>query len=159
MVYTKNAGRMQDDNLVLSDTTAAITADALATVGGAAANGIIDIGAVPVAFDVVIGIEALDVASNDEEYRVQILGSNSSSFASGIALLGELRIGALEALVGGTGAIDVDSVIGNHILTVRNYTADGTVYRYVRLNWEIEAGTSPSITPVGDVYIASVRSA
>lgn len=159
MVYTKNAGRMQDDNLVLNDTTAAITADALGSVGGSAAAGIIDIGDVPVAFDVVIPISAMDVASNDEEYRIQILGSDSASFASGIALLGELRIGALEALVGGTGGVDTDSVTGNYILTCRNYLGDGATYRYVRVNIEIEAGTSPSITPAGDIYIAQVRGA
>lgn len=158
MVYTKNTGRMQDDNLVLNDTSAAIIASVLGSVGGAAANGIIDIGDVPCAFDVVIPISAM-VMGTDEEYRHQILGSDSSSFASGIVLLGELRLGAYETLVGGTGGIDTDTPVGNYILTVRNYTANGTVYRYVRYNYAEEAGASASWTPGGDIYIASVRAA
>lgn len=158
MVYTRNAGRMQDDNLVLQDTTAAITADALGTVGGQAANGIVRIGAARCAFDVVIPIAAITVSAGDEEYRLQILGSNVAAMTSGVVLLGELRLGAFETLVGTTGGIDTDSVVGNYILTVRNYTANGTVYEYVRFNYEEEAGTA-SWTPGGDIYIAAVRSA
>jgi hypothetical protein len=161
MTYTKNADRMMDDTLVLMDTTAAITADALATVDGTAAAGIVDLGLAPCAFDVVFDIAALSVANSDEEYRMQIVGSNSATFASGIALLGELRLGAFEALTGATAAgdVDVDSVIGTYILTCRNYSANGTVYRYVRLCYEEETGTNPSWTPAGPVFIASVRPA
>ncbi len=161
MVYTQNAGRMQDENLVLQDTTAAITASALGTVGGAAATGIRDIGAVPCAFDVVIPVSVLKVSANDEEYRMQICGSTSSDFSATVAMLGELRIGALEAVTTavGSGDVDVDSPAGNYVLTCRNYTADGTVYRYVRFVYHEEAGTAPSWTPGGDIYIAQVRSA
>lgn len=159
MTYVKNLGRMQDDNLLLLDSTSAITADALATVGGAAANGIVDIGAVPCAFDVVFDISAVDVASNDELYELQILGSNSSSFASGVVLLGVLMLGAKEAAAIGssTGGIDTDKEAGKYIETVRNYIGS-TSYRYVRLNIEV-TGTSPSITfnPDG-VKIAQVYS-
>lgn len=146
MTYVKNSDRMQDDALLLLDSTSAITADALATVGGAAANGIIDIGAVPCAFDVSFDISALDVASNDELYEFQILGSNSSSFSSGVVLLGVLMLGALEAAAigGGTGGIDTDKGAGKYIETVRNYIGT-TSYRYVRLNIEV-TGTSPSVT-------------
>lgn len=163
MVYTKNAGRMQDDNLVLNDTTAAITASTLGTVGGSAAAGILDIGAVPCAFDVVIPISAMTMTT-DEEYRFQIVGSTTSDFSgSGTeALLGELRLGALETLTTGvsSGSVDVDSALGTHILTARNYTADGTVYRYIRLVYHEEAGaTAPSWTPGGDIYVSTVRNA
>jgi len=157
MVYTKNAGRMQDDNLVLQDTVAAITASALGTVGGAAANGIVNLGAAPVVFDVVIPISVLKVSANDEEYSFQIIGSTVAAMTSSAAMLGELRLGALEVLDTATSVIDVDSPAGQYILTVRNYTADGTVYPYVRFHFEEVAGTAPSWTPAGDIFIANVR--
>jgi hypothetical protein len=156
MGIAMNQGRLQDDELVLHDGTAAVTADALATVGGQAADGIVDLGEADCAFDVVFDVTAIDVASNDEAYELQILGSDSSSFASGISLLGVLQLGALETLVGGTGGVDVDSTTGRYILTCRN-RQHSTVYRYVRLNFEV-AGTTPSIT-VPNVAITKITAA
>lgn len=156
MTYVKNHDRMQDDNLVLHDSTSNITADALATVGGAAANGIIDIGDVPVAFDVVMDFSAVDTTTGDEIYEIQVLGSDSSSFASGVKLLGVQIIGDYTQFVGGTGGIDTDNGAGRYVLTCRNFVGDGTVYRYVRLNFEV-TGTTPILTPAGDIFIANVR--
>lgn len=159
MAYYKNIDRMQDDNLVLHDATADITADALATVGGSAAAGIIDIGAVPVAFDVIIPISTLEVASNDELYEVHIVGSTSSDFSAGVVNLATLRLGAHE-VVGAqvTGGDQLaDSAAGTYVLSARN-TLVGTTYRYVRLCWEV-TGTidTTGITPAGDVFIANMR--
>lgn len=151
-----NTDRLQDATLVLHDAAAAITADALCTVGGSAAAGILDIGGATSAgiigagttsadsvFDVQFDVGSCDVSSNDEGYELQILGSNSQTFASGVVLLGVLQLGDATTLVGGTGGIDTDKGVGTHILTVRN-RIEGTVYRYVRCNTEV-AGTTPSI--------------
>lgn len=155
MTYLKNGGRMQDDNLVLHDGTSAITADALATVGGVAADGILDLGDTDVAFDVVFDASSFDTTTGDEEVFCQILGSDSSTFASGVVVLGELHLGDATALAGGTGGVDTDKGDGKHILTVRNRIG-GDTYRYVRLNFEV-AGTTPSVTFLSDIYVAQVR--
>lgn len=155
MTYVRNADRMVDTNLVLHDGTGTITADALATVGGSAAAGIIDIGATDVAFDVVVDVSAFDTTTGDEQVEVQILGSNSSSFASGVVLLGNLSLGDATALAGGTGGIDTDNGVGKHILTCRNRKG-ATAYRYVRMNFDV-AGTTPILTPIAPFYISQVR--
>lgn len=159
MTYTKNAGRMLDESLLLMDSTTAVTADALATVGGAAANGIIDIGDVDAFFEVVLDLATVTVAgTNNEIYNLQILGSDSSSFASGIVILGEVRLGDKDALAGGTGGVDTNKGAGRYRIGVSNRIGSST-YRYVRLNIEV-AGTSPSITfgPDG-AFIAQVFAA
>jgi hypothetical protein len=157
-----NTDRLQDANLVLHDSASAITADALCTVGGSAAAGIIDIGGATSAgqigatngsagtlgadacFDVQFDVAACDVTSGDEVYELQVIGSNSSTFASGVVLLGVLQLGDATTLAGGTGGIDTDKGVGTHILTVRN-RIESTAYRYVRANVEV-GGTTPSIT-------------
>ncbi len=155
-----NTDRLQDATLVLHDAAAAITADALCTVGGSAAAGILDIGGATSAgiigagttsadsvFDVQIDVTGIpDVTSTDEGYRIRILGSNSSTFASGVALLATLELGSVNATTGigsAVGGVDTVKGAGTHILTARN-RIEGTVYRYVRAIAET-AGTTPSI--------------
>jgi hypothetical protein len=154
-----NTDRLQDANLVLHDSASAVTADALCTVGGAAAAGIIDIGAVDSAFDVQVDLaSAADVASTDEGYKIRILGSTSASFASAVALLGTLELGSTNATTGigsSVGGLDTVKNSGTHILTCRNRIND-TVYRYVRAIVEC-SGTTPSIT-FGD-YISKLHRA
>jgi hypothetical protein len=146
MTYTKNLGRMQDDTLLLIDTTSAITADALATVGGSAANGILDIGATDVMLEMIADVTAFDTTTGDELVKLQLLGSNSSSFASGVVHLGALLLGgaAAAALGASTGGLDTVRSTGKHSIAVRNRIGS-TVYRYVRLNIDV-SGTTPSIT-------------
>lgn len=154
-----NTDRLQDATLVLHDSASNVTADALCTVGGSASAGIIDIGgatsagqigivngdagtaAADAVFDVQLDVSACDATTGDEIYEVQILGSNSSTFASGVALLGVLMLGDATQLAGGTGGIDTDKAAGTHILTCRNRIGS-TAYRYVRANVEV-AGTTP----------------
>ena len=146
MTYVKNLDRMQDDNLLLLDSTSAITADALATVGGSAAAGILDVGAIDVMFEMTADVSALDVGTGDELYRLQLLGSNSSSFASGVVCLGILTLGGAgaAALGASTGGLDTTRTTGKHSIGIRNRIG-ATVYRYVRLNIDV-SGTTPSIT-------------
>lgn len=79
-------------------------------------------------FRVRINVSAIEIASNDELYRLQIQGSTSSTFASTIVTLASLELGANEVLVGG---VDVDSVIGNYVMYGTNDVA-GTIYPYIR---------------------------
>jgi hypothetical protein len=156
MTYVKNLGRMQDDNLVLHDATAEITASALATVGGAAAAGIVDIGNVPVAFDVVFDFSVIDCGT-DDLYEMHIVGADSAAFDTTVTNLGTLRLGCHE-VVGSTvstGDQLQDLGAGKYVLTCRNHMA-GTTYRYVRLCFEL-AGSGLGITPAGDIFIANVR--
>lgn len=158
MAYTQNQDRMQDDSMVLHDATAAITADALATVGGSAAAGIVDLGnGVHGMYEAVMEFSAVDVASADEDYRIQILGSNSATFASGIVLLTELHLGDSSKLAGGTGGVDTDKGAGQYNVPFRNRIG-ATNYRYVRLNFEV-GGTTPSITPATDLFLAQIGTA
>lgn len=143
MVY-QNLDRTPDAALLLHDSASAVTADGLATVGGSAAAGIVDLGATDFCGDAVFDVSACDVATGDENYELQLIGSNSSSFASGNVLLGVLMLGDATTLAGGTGGIDTDKTTGRHVLTFRNRIG-ATVYRYVRLNNEIIAAGS-SIT-------------
>ena len=75
-----------------------------------------------------IEVSAVEIASNDELYRLQIQGSTSATFASTIVTLASLELGANEVLVAG---VDVDSVVGQYVLYFTNDVA-GTVYRYIR---------------------------
>lgn len=79
-------------------------------------------------FMVEINVSAIEIASNDELYRLQIQGSTSTTFASTIVTLASLELGANEVLVAG---VDVDSVIGNYRLFGSNDVA-GTIYPYIR---------------------------
>jgi hypothetical protein len=79
----------------------------------------------------VIDVTAIEIASNDEIYKVSVQGSNSSSFASGIVDLAELSLGALEVIGG-----DTDSATGRYELPFSNYQ-NGTYYRYLRLYTDV----------------------
>jgi hypothetical protein len=155
-MVAQNTDRMVDANLILHDKATAITADELGSVGGSASAGILRIGAIDQVFDVAFDVSACDVATGDELYEVQILGSNSSSFASGVALLGVLQLGDATTLAGGTGGVDTDKTTGRHILTVRNRITS-TVYEYVRLNVEMIAAGQSITMP--KVFISKITAA
>lgn len=140
MVY-KNQDFLQDKNLRLKDSGSAVTADAAATVDGSTAT--LDLGAAFFAGNLVVDVSAIDVSSSDEIYLLKLIGSNSSSFSSGIAVLGCLALGDTVGL--GAGA-DVDNGTGRYVMPFHNEKGGtGTVYRYLRLYADV-GGTSPSIT-------------
>jgi hypothetical protein len=169
-MVAQNTDRLQDASTILHDSATAITADTLCLVGGSAANGILDIGGLTNAgivgsgttsadacFDVSVDVTAMDVASTDEGYVVRVIGSNSSTFASGVALLGSIELGTVNATTGigsAVGGVDTAKGVGRHILTVRNRVGS-TVYRYARAIVET-AGTTPSIT-FGSIFISKVH--
>jgi len=103
-----------------------IAASAAATVDGAAK--ILDVGAAGMMATLVVDISAIEIASNDEHYRIVLQGSNSASFASGIETLAALDLGATEVRDGGA----QDSVTGRMLLPFVNVQL-GTTYRYLRV--------------------------
>jgi hypothetical protein len=116
-----------DINAQLKD-AGLIAADAAWQVG--AANKIFDTSPGGVAtfttFAVSVKVTAIEIASNDELYRLLIQGSTSATFADTFTNLAELTLGANEVLAG-----DVDSVIGEYLILGHN-DVGGTVYRYLR---------------------------
>lgn len=108
-----------------------IAADAAAQVGGAAK--ILDLGS-DASFSgvLVVDVSAIEIASNDEVYRIIVQGSNSASFASGNENLAELTLGATEVRPGGA----IDSVVGRYELPFVN--AQGVLaYRYLRVYTDV----------------------
>ena len=143
MTLPLNFDRLFDVNLQLKDSGSAVTADALATVGGSTAT--IDVGSG--AFldaALVVDVSAMDVASTDESYKLRLIGSNSSSFASGIAVLATLELGVAASMSGGAGASDANKTTGRWIVPFHNL-AGTTIYQYLRLALDV-GGTTPSIT-------------
>jgi len=102
-----------------------VAADAAWQTGGA--NFIHDLGSAtftPMAMH--IKVSEIEIASNDELYRLVVQGSSSPTFASAFASLGELTLGANEVLLG-----DVDSVTGEYVIYFHN-DVGGTLYQYIR---------------------------
>ena len=127
----------QDIELVLADGAAAITADGVTQVGGAAATKKVG----PGRFEAVliVDVSAIKISANDESYTLLLQGASSSAF-SAVETLVSLNLGATEVRNGGA----VDSVIGRYELPFITEQHD-TVYDHIRLYVDA-AGTSPSIT-------------
>lgn len=79
----------------------------------------------------VIDVTAIEIASNDEVYKISIQGSSSSTFASDIVDLAEISLGALEVIGG-----DVDSTTGRYEVPFTN-RMNNTYYRYLRLYTDV----------------------
>jgi hypothetical protein len=103
-----------------------VAADAAATVDSVAK--IVDLGEGLFEGNMVVDVTAIEIASNDEKYEIQVQLSDSSSFASGIVQGPTLCLGALETLIG----TDTDSTVGRYVLPFRNEW-NGTWYRYARV--------------------------
>lgn len=121
------------DTLLELKDAGVIAADAAAQVGGV--DKILDLGAGEVRGDLIIDISAIEIASNDELYKICLQGSTKADFADTKVNLAVLLVGALEVLIG----TDVDSVVGRYIVPFCN-TLVGTAYRYVRIYTDV-AGT------------------
>lgn len=120
-------GKLSDAGLVTSSAAWQVSSAAKVFDTGAAAF---------FPFSVLIKVLAIEIASNNELYRLIIQGSSSATFASTIVNLVELDVGANEVIVGGA---DVDSTTGDYILYGHN-NYDGTNYRYLR-GYSVISGT------------------
>jgi len=130
----------------LQDDAAAITSSGNGTVGGPAK--IADLGGGAVFRGLaVVDVNAMSTANADISYRIQIQGSTSSSFASGVVVLGELLLGGAT----GTGESAASSIATQKRYLVPFWNVKyGTVFQYVRVRFVL-AGTSPSLD--AEVYV------
>ena len=116
-----------------------VAATANATVGGVAQ--ILDIGDGQMIGVVVLDVSAIEIASNDEKYTVILQGSNSATFASGIANLASMEFGAVAVL---TGPPSAAPAVGRYEMGFSN-TVAYTAYRYVRLRVVISGTVATGI--------------
>lgn len=121
-----------DANLEMKD-AGLVAASAAAQVDGS--NKILTVGNARFEGDLVIDVTAIEVASGDELYSIEIQGSTSSSFASGISVLTELQLGDSSVSSG-----SADSSTGRYTLPFTNVTVDGTPLPYLRVFTRV-AGT------------------
>lgn len=113
------------------------TADGVGQVAGV--NRVLNIGTGRVSAQAVFDVSALDAASNDEKYTLQVEGSESEDFSTGSAVLASVVLGAAEVILE-----DVDSAADRYVVPFSNVIAD-VVYPFIRSS-HVVAGTSPSIT-------------
>lgn len=127
---------MIDTTHILKD-AGLVAADAAGTVGGDAK--IINLGAGLVEGHMVLDVTAIEIASNDEIYKISLQGSSSATFASTIVDLAEITLGALEVIGG-----DQDSTTGRYQVPFRN-EKNGTVYPYVRAHTDVDGAIATGI--------------
>jgi len=114
---------MIDNDFILKD-AGLVAADAAGTVDS---GGVIAIlGAGLVEGHLIVDVSAIEIASNDEVYKIKLQGSSKSDFSDTIEDLAILEIGAAEVLGG-----DQDSAIGRYKVPFRN-EKNGIIYPYVR---------------------------
>jgi hypothetical protein len=99
----------------------------------------------------VISITAMDISSGNELYDFYLQGSDSSTMASAIHILGHLQVGHSSVLEGT--ASPISSVIGRYEVPFQNVVAGSILLDYARMRL-VAAGTTPSIT--FDAWIAPV---
>lgn len=150
-----------DANAVLSDNAAAYTASGYLQAFGA--DGVVDLGGnqgvtvtLPSIDDVssitpqqpridamlILDITALDIASGNETYQIDLMGSNDPNFAAAAPVcLAGIQLGKGASLRGAVA--QKDSVIGRVELGFTNNLA-GSIYQFVKA-YLTTGGTTPSI--------------
>ncbi|MCZ6508817.1 MAG: hypothetical protein O7A04_12330 [Acidobacteria bacterium] len=112
--------KMKDAGLIAADARWQVSAaNQYLDLGGAAEVGRIDA-------NLHIEVTAIEIASNDELYKLHFQLSTSATFASVIVSPLIVELGALEVL---TGLQDTDSATGHYVFPVSN-DFGGTLYRY-----------------------------
>lgn len=122
---SQDANFLVDTSLILHDGTL-IAAD------GAGSAGILDLGVGEVAGLIVIDATAVEVATGDELYNVQVEFSSSATFASGVVPGPAIAFGnngIADSLLDNASA---DRTTGRYTLPFNN-VFNGTAYRYCRL--------------------------
>jgi hypothetical protein len=150
-----------DANNLLSDNAAAYVASGYLQAAGA--DGVIDLGGnqgvtitLPSIDDtatytpqqaridamLVLDVTAIDIASGNETYQIDVMVSNDSAFGAGNAVCAAgIQLGKGASLRGAVA--QKDSVIGRYELGVTNNIA-GAVYQYMKV-YLTAGGTTPSI--------------
>lgn len=129
--YTFDADlEMKDAGLIAADAAATVDGSAKRlTVGDAVFKGVL-----------VVDVTAIEIASNDELYRIVVQGSSSATFASDIQTLGMIALGATEVNPGGA----IDSVTGRYEVFFTNQQA-GVTYPYIRVYTDVSGTIATGI--------------
>ena len=114
---------MIDTTHILKD-AGFVDADAAGTVDSSAK--IVDLGAGLVEGHMVVDVTAIEVADNDELYKISLQGSNQSDFVGVSGECAVLNLGAAGVIAAG-----IDSITGRYKVPFRN-EQNGTIWQYVR---------------------------
>ena len=117
-----------DNELLLKD-AGLVDTDGVATV--AAAAKVIDLGSGRVDGTVVIDATAVEVATGDEKYQIELQGSNAADMSAGKVTLAATILGDAAAI-----NADSDAGPGRYEMPFTN-EQNGTIYRYVRLYTDV----------------------
>jgi len=126
-----------DANLIMKD-AGLIAADAAATVSSAAK--ILAVGDAVFKGVLVVDVTAIEIASNDELYRICVQGSDSATFASNVETVAQLSLGATEVRPGGA----IDSTTGRYEVFFSNQQA-GVTYPYLRVYTDVSGTIATGI--------------
>ncbi|BBO73870.1 hypothetical protein DSCW_12870 [Desulfosarcina widdelii] len=114
-----------------------VAADAAGQVDGE--DVIVNLGTGLVTGNLVVDVTAIEIADDDELYKISLQGSSSATFASTIVDLAEITLGAAEVIGG-----DQDSAIGRYIVPFRT-EKNGTIWPYVRLYTDVDGTIATGI--------------
>lgn len=112
-----------------------VTSSGNGTVDGSAKS--VNLGAGLVRGNLFIDVFQINIASNDEIYRIHLMGGDDSDFTNEVSLCC-LELGAKEVLQG-----NQDHAVARYVLPFQTEQA-GTIFPYVRVRHEI-GGTTPNI--------------
>ena len=128
---------MYDENLLLKD-AGLVAADAAGTVSAVAK--VIDLGNGLVQGKLYVDVTAIEIADDDENYKISLQGSDNSGFSAGDEEdLVILTLGAKEVIGG-----DQDSTTGRYVLPFTN-ERNGTIYPYVRVYTDVDGTIATGI--------------
>jgi hypothetical protein len=128
---------MYDTQLELKD-AGLVAADAAGTVSSVAK--VLTLGAGLVKGIMITDVTAIEIASNDELYKISLQGSDNSDFSTGDEVdLAEMTLGAAEVIGG-----DQDSTTGRYKVPFTT-EKNGTVYPYVRLYTDVDGTIATGI--------------
>jgi hypothetical protein len=158
-----------DANNLVSDNAAAYIASGYLQAAGA--DGILDLGGnqgvvitLPAIDDtptytpqqaridayMVLDVTAIDIASGNETYQLDIMVSNDPGFAAGnVVCAGGIQLGKGTSLRGAVA--QKDSVIGRYEVGFTNNIA-GAIYQYLKV-YLTAGGTTPSINVLGFIAV------
>jgi hypothetical protein len=127
---------MIDVTHILRD-TGLVDADAAGQVDGE--DVIVDLGAGLVMGNLIVDVTAIEIADNDELYKISLQGSSESDFSETIEDLAILELGAAEVLGG-----DQDSETGRYIVPFRT-ERNGVIYPYARIYTDVNGTIATGI--------------
>jgi hypothetical protein len=125
-----------DADLQLKD-SGAVSSSGQGQVGGSDRH--IDVGKAVFFSMCVIDVSAIEIADDDELYKLEIHGGDKSDFSGNTEVLAVKPLGANQVLTG-----NVDSTVGRYELPVIN-VQNGVVYPYLRIYHNISGTVGTGI--------------